>query len=234
MHWQGEFAFGEAWLAFRGASADNRAHAHAAVQVVAAHEPLTVTDGAGRAFTGSGWVIRSGVRHRLGPAQRLTLLLADPQSRLATGLLDALPPDPIAALPRALQQALTANQPLPRLLDELQRQPPGAEPPLDPRLAAALELLTRETRGDAVAAASAHAGLSPSRLRALTQARFGIPFAKLLQWRKVRLACLALARGASLAEAAVDAGFADQAHLTRTMSRVMGLTPGRARAAGRP
>ena len=40
-----------------------------------------------------------------------------------------------------------------------------------------------------------------------------------------------MARGASLADAALDAGFADQAHLTRTMSDVIGLTPGEARAA---
>ena len=35
MQWHGEFAFGEVWLAYRGASADNRFHAHAAVQLVA-------------------------------------------------------------------------------------------------------------------------------------------------------------------------------------------------------
>ena len=70
-----------------------------------------------------------------------------------------------------------------------------------------------------------------SRLRALSQTQFGVPLSKLVMWGKVRSACLAMARGASLADAALDAGFADQAHLTRTMSDVIGLTPGEARAA---
>ena len=38
--------------------------------------------------------------------------------------------------------------------------------------------------------------------------------------------------GHDLAQAAADAGFADQAHLTRTMSEVIGLTPGVAARVG--
>jgi AraC-like DNA-binding protein len=40
-----------------------------------------------------------------------------------------------------------------------------------------------------------------------------------------------LATNTSLAEAAVDAGFADQAHLTRVFRSIMGATPGQYRAA---
>ena len=53
-----------------------------------------------------------------------------------------------------------------------------------------------------------------------------------MTWKKVRMACLALAGGSNLVEAALEAGFADQAHLTRTMSDVIGLTPGEARSVG--
>lgn len=232
MHWQGEFAFGDVWLAFRGASADNRAHSHAALQLVASTSTVTVADDAGHLFTGSAWAIRSGVRHALLPTASLMLVLLEPQSHLAARLLAQLDSNaPIAPLPQALVVLLTRPQRVRDLMLDLEGTVSAASPPIDPRLAQALKYLERQTSGDAVAAASAQCGLSASRLRALSQEHFGLPLSKLVLWKKVRMACLSLARGANLAEAAIDAGFADQAHLTRTMSAVMGLTPGEARSA---
>ncbi|MCW5663716.1 MAG: helix-turn-helix domain-containing protein [Piscinibacter sp.] len=218
------------WLAFRGASADNRFHSHAAVQFVAG-AAITIADESGRELAGPGWAIRSGVRHCLRPAPALMLVLADAQSHLARGILGELAPEPIAPLPPALVDELTESLHIRDLMVRLQQRLPGADAPIDPRLAAALRHLERQTAGDAVAAASAASGLSASRLRALSRAQFGVPFGKLVLWKKVRLACLAMARGASLVDAGFDAGFADQAHLTRTMADVIGLTPGEARSA---
>jgi AraC-like DNA-binding protein len=45
--------------------------------------------------------------------------------------------------------------------------------------------------------------------------------------RRLELARDAIRRGASLARAAAEAGFADQSHLTRQFKRAYGLTPGR-------
>lgn len=230
MQWHGEFAFGDVWLAFRGASADNRFHSHAAVQFVAG-AAITIADESGRELAGPGWAIRSGVRHCLRPAPALMLVLADAQSHLARGILGELAPEPIAPLPPALVAELTESLHIRDLMVRLQQRLPGADAPIDSRLAAALRHLERQTAGDAVAAASAASGLSASRLRALSRAQFGVPFGKLVLWKKVRLACLAMARGASLVDAGFDAGFADQAHLTRTMADVIGLTPGEARSA---
>lgn len=56
------------------------------------------------------------------------------------------------------------------------------------------------------------------------------PHAYLLQ-RRVRLARRSLTAGATPAEAALRAGFADQSHLTRAFRRQYGVTPGRWRAA---
>ncbi len=53
-------------------------------------------------------------------------------------------------------------------------------------------------------------GTSPDRFRAL---------------RRVALARTAIERGRPLAEAAVEAGFADQSHMTRQFKRAYGLTP---------
>jgi AraC-like DNA-binding protein len=80
-------------------------------------------------------------------------------------------------------------------------------------------------------------GLSPHALLRAFRAETGLPPHAYLTQHRVRLARGLLDRGVSPAEAAVAAGFADQAHLTRHFKRVVGVPPGayqRARgAAGR-
>jgi transcriptional regulator GlxA family with amidase domain len=44
---------------------------------------------------------------------------------------------------------------------------------------------------------------------------------------RVRLAKTLLAQGLPIAQAAVEAGFVDQAHLTKHFKRIFGVTPGR-------
>jgi AraC-like DNA-binding protein len=56
------------------------------------------------------------------------------------------------------------------------------------------------------------------------------PHAYLVQ-RRVRLARQLLANGQTPVQAAIEAGFADQSHMTRAFVRQLGVTPGRYRAA---
>jgi AraC-like DNA-binding protein len=56
------------------------------------------------------------------------------------------------------------------------------------------------------------------------------PHAYLVQ-RRVCLARRLLADGQTPAQAAIQAGFADQSHMTRAFVRQLGVTPGRYRAA---
>jgi hypothetical protein len=45
-NWVGEFCFGESWAIFRGLSADNTLHEHAAIQLVFAEDDgTTIIDG---------------------------------------------------------------------------------------------------------------------------------------------------------------------------------------------
>ncbi len=67
-------------------------------------------------------------------------------------------------------------------------------------------------------------------LRGFSRAVGVTPHAYLLQ-RRVRLARRLLAAGRHPAEAAAEAGFADQSHLTRAFGRQLGITPARYRAA---
>ena len=67
-------------------------------------------------------------------------------------------------------------------------------------------------------------------LRAFVRETDATPHAYLVQ-RRVRLARRCLASGMAVADAAAQAGFADQSHLTRAFVRQLGVTPGRYRAA---
>ena len=62
------------------------------------------------------------------------------------------------------------------------------------------------------------------------RARFGVPPHRLQTQLRLELAKRRMIEGVTIAEAAADAGFADQSHLTRQLRRYMGITPGRYRA----
>ncbi len=81
--------------------------------------------------------------------------------------------------------------------------------------------------------ARAHA-IAPETLSRGFRRRFGVTPARFrLEWR-TRAACLRLAaRAGALREIAADAGFADQAHMTRCVLAMTGATPGHWRAASR-
>ncbi len=99
--------------------------------------------------------------------------------------------------------------------------PPTA---LDPRVAHAVHLCTHAEPDAPIAAIGNEVGLSPPRLRALVQRDVGIPLARLRRWARLRTAVADLP-DATVAAAAATAGFADQAHLTRTARDFLGRTP---------
>lgn len=226
MDWAGEFVFGRAWAAFRGRAADNTSHAHATVQVAIAHdEPVVIERPGAVPVAGRHVLVRPGVPHRLHPTPLVTLLFLEPQTGLARRLLDRAGREDVAALDDAADLPL-ADAPLADATAALDRAAPAAD--VDPRVERALAFLGQARGPRAVSRAAEHAGLSPARLRALAHAQLDTPLTAWLTWRRLERAGKAMAAGASLAEAAVDAGFADQAHLTRATRQVFGITPGSA------
>jgi AraC-like DNA-binding protein len=93
---------------------------------------------------------------------------------------------------------------------------------IDQRVVAALRKLATANDIECVAAS---VGMSPSHLRALVLDQTGTRPAQLRLWQRLRTAILSLP-DSTIAQAACDAGFADQAHFTRTASRLVGQTPG--------
>ncbi len=226
MKWQGEYCFGPTWIAFKGISAENDLHAHAAMQIVVGKN-ITVTDDAAFEVQGDGWLIPSGVKHRIVTSSPIVILLIDPESALANALKS---PDAINSnvvnLPIEVIDTLLANSSLTSIVNELEKRHRANEDEIDPRLRSAIAYLNSIDKRPTVEAISIKIGLSVSRLRALSVQFFGIPFSKIIMWKQVNLAFKSLAQGDSIIDAAYNSGFADQAHFTRILRDTIGITPG--------
>lgn len=230
MDWSGTFVLGDTWAAYTGPSDQNALHAHVAVQVVLALDgPAQMRTARGQVDTaapGQGLVVRPLVEHELAHCKLVWLLYLEPASPLALALLDSIGPAEVEPLPDDLAElAGVAESPAGWLARVQQKVVPAART-ADPRLLRALDALREEPGSLGVAEAAGQCGLSPSRLRSLAQQQLGVPLATWVLWRKMDRAVRALAAGQPLAESALTGGFADQAHFTRTMRRMFGVTPG--------
>lgn len=226
--WLGDFHADEGWAAYRGVAGDNRPHAHTSMQLVFATPGATLRAADGRVVSGPALVARPGARHALDPVRDVLLVFLEPQSDLAAFVDRVTAPDPVAYLPDAVASLVDRAGALStcaaRLAEALDR-----ETDRDPRLTRALNFLSDAEGPGAVSRAAEHAGLSPARLRALAQSQLSAPLSGWVAWRRLLRAAEALSGGASLAAAAADAGFVDQAHLSRDMRKVLGITPATAK-----
>lgn len=234
MKWQGEYCFGPTWIAFRGISAENHLHAHAAMQLVVGKN-ITVTDNSTFEKHGDGWLIPSGIKHRIIASSPIVILLVDPDSLFANALKPTKTNSSmVISLPSKIIDALLADTTLDITINKLQIQYQEGNDEIDPRLRAAITYLNTIDKRPTVESISIEIGLSVSRLRALSVQYFGIPFSKIIMWKQVNLAFRSLAQDAPLADAAYNAGFADQAHFTRILRDTIGVTPGQTQNINKP
>jgi AraC-like DNA-binding protein len=210
--WRGRIIFTNSHARYVGSTGDNRLHSHIAAQVVIGPNS-TVELADGERVCGPALAIRPHVRHRLLPMASATVYLIEPTSRLGAAWLAQLPAGSALVIPDAEAR-------LDRLLGE------ACAEPVDRRLQQAMSQLARadsfEQGLDEVARA---VGLSPVRLRAIASRELGMPLARWRRWSAIRRACVAMVEGQAPAEAAHLAGFSDQAHLTRAMRAMLGITP---------
>ena len=97
---------------------------------------------------------------------------------------------------------------------------------VDNRITTALAFL-RESPQDygSLEALAEKAHLSPSRFAHLFKTVVGVPVRRYVLWMKLRRALDFALAGDSLTTAALSAGFADSAHLSRTVRAMLGIAP---------
>lgn len=225
MKWAGELVFGSGWAAFRGAAADNSLHSHVAVQLVFGEwGSVTVLDRTGEATTGPCIAVKPLVAHQMKPVEMATLLYVEPQTPIALAVATLIGEANVAVIDSAIFD-FAAGQPLAQWAERLETRQARFRLDLDVRLRAALTLLAVESGSASLSEVARRCGLSASRLRVLARQQLGVPLATWQIWRKLEQAAQALNDGSTLAHAAAAGGFADQAHFTRALKRMFGITP---------
>lgn len=223
--WPGQLTITEDGARWRGRVGDNRPHRHLAAQAVFADTPVTVRDGQGRVWTGRCLLIDPLVRHTLEAEGVVELVFLEPTRTRAVlaPLMEDLAPRLreariIEAETPALQfwRASLAEQAAPRRR-------------ASPALLASLATIDAALEGGTVrlAAVAAEAGLSADRYRHAFAEAFGISFRSHLLWRRMARAVGRISGGQEITAAAHAAGFADSAHLARTMRACFGISAGR-------
>ncbi|WP_220814741.1 AraC family transcriptional regulator [Pseudomonas paralcaligenes] len=206
-HWQGALWLGRDHCLLAGVSGSARPHAHYAHQLLlATGEPLQLSV-EGRACSGHALLVPSQRAHAFELAgQPLLALYAEPLAFSVEQLqvLAETAPAEMAALAGRVRQ-------LPRA-------------PLDARVRQALDAVDEQLVERVSARDLAQrVCLSLSQLERLFADQVGLSVRRLVRWRRLRLALVLALNGATLTEAAHAAGFADSAHLSRTVRELFGI-----------
>lgn len=227
--WAGRALIRPGVLAFAGSIGVTDRHSHHAVQVMAAHTGLTVTDDAGIQHSGTRIILPGNISHRIdGGAPRGVAVFLEPDS--AAGR---------TAERRAREFGWTAETIAPDLTDitlersvttligDLSRTGDPERPPRHPAIGDALDLLPGLVAEGAVRTSEVarEIGLSATRLTHLFTVEVGIPLRRYILWLRLSRAIARAAAGDNLTASAHAAGFSDSAHLTRTFRETFGLPP---------
>ncbi len=232
--WTGVAAVGLGWGYFNGRIGDIAPHAHHAMQMVLGRSTLKVWIDTVGLQKCHGMLIQHGVAHQLhDTGQAMKVVYLEPEDVRTRRIADHMP-----QAWRALGAAETER--LWQLLEDTTAFNPTQ------MLADALcpiDMLNPSQRSDLLMqqlvddlAHSLPAGITALQLaqRAhLSLSRFqhrfvqytGMPVRPYLRWRRLVNALMAIAHGAPLTQAALDAGFADAAHFSRTFRRHFGFAP---------
>jgi AraC-like DNA-binding protein len=208
------FAISDGYAVYRGlVTGGGPIHRHGAFQIaIAVRGAVAMVDPSGTCHRAAALVVSPMAEHRIMASPRVVTYFVEPHCAFADRLRERY------------DAGITAAPELRDLQDrDIGPTGGGRSRDLDPRLVRALEAMRQHKLSMANVADLVE--LSPQRLRALARQQLGMPLPRWRVWSRLRSAAEALQSGASLADAAVTAGFADQAHLTRQMREMMGLTP---------
>lgn len=180
-------------------------------------------------------IVPAGAAHHVASEDRHIGCLLVEQESVADGALPSfLRASPGEVAPAFRERILDGFRVLPRLaaglgegdLDALffARALPARR--LDPRIALAAACV-KATPGAAVDARSlaARVGLSFHRFLHLFTLECGVPFRRFRMWKRARSFLLHVARAHRLTDVALQVGYPDSAHFSRSIRRCYGLTP---------
>lgn len=232
--WCGQARIGAGWAVFDGHAGDNRPHAHHALQLALGVGGQVVACIGPDTLRVPALLIAADVLHVLQPG-RTRLLYIERESTAGRQLSMTLAGD-VHAFDAATCEALHAVWPTARdasallpilgVLGVAASQKPVVDSRSLERMQRVIASLPqRVAEPVALAALAAEAALSPSRFTHCFKAITGLAVRPYLRWLRLAQALAFAAEGDPLTDAAHRAGFADAAHLTRTMRQHFGVAP---------
>lgn len=220
--WTGKIVLGDACALFVGSGGRTPLHRHLAYKIVIGLDrPVEVLDEAGGSRKRRIQPVLPGSLHAvIAEGARVGLYYADagafpnssmPGSRAIRSLvglckrLDDGDEETVRSLKKVptLDGSCSADSRVTAVVGEMRRPESGR-----------LEVIASKV------------GLSHSRFTHLFASTVGGAPARYRRWRRLWIAAERLAQGERIVDAALDAGFSDSAHLTRTFVEMLGITPG--------
>jgi AraC-like DNA-binding protein len=120
--------------------------------------------------------------------------------------------------------AATIHDLLNRLI--MQTAPEERQQPLDLRIQRVIRLMKEDlTHSYSMTELAEYVNLSPTRLVHLFKEEVGVPIRRFRQWHRMRVVAALVAKGDTLTDAALGAGFADSSHFSRAFRNMFGITP---------
>lgn len=225
LQWSGAFYIGNSFAIYNGTSDSNNIHKHAACQLVYCHSGTAeVIDELGHKTVGEIILIRSMAPHSIRSLSHLTLLYLEPNSALTDNLTEKANSDNISIFDRR-NLPIDFNVQPKKLIASLTLLAGKPSNNVDHRILVAMQRLTKKPGETSISEIAKECELSESRLRTIVREQLGVSLASWLVWQKLQSSANKLRDGASLADAAISGGFSDQAHFTRTMRKMFGITP---------
>lgn len=213
-------------------------HRHHSVQLVMAVEGrLSIRRDSHDRWTECGAaLVKADAAHEVDASSaRVLLVFVDPESSLGAALTDkatkAITPVDDEKVERWREQLGDAASLTSAKVESWVKRSllsKRREPRLHPKLHRVLGTIRQDLgthRRLSLKRMAALAGLSESRLMHVFTQSIGVPPRPYILWLRVQCACGELMRGAKATEAAHRSGFADAAHMSRTVRRMMGTTP---------
>lgn len=104
--------------------------------------------------------------------------------------------------------------------------PPRGAVVIDPRIVRVIALIKSAPNDNhPIEQLATAVNLSVPRLVQLFKQQIGVPIRRYRQWHRLYVTAVRVARGCSLTEAALQAGFTDSSHFSHTFCSILGMKP---------
>ena len=221
-----KFIFGNAYGAFFGQPSQNVFHQNAAFQIVLSKtDDIVIIDENNEKHIGKVILIKPLIKSQIQCQGDVTHLYLSPRISFTLDLISLVGDFDIHILQSTDGLPINMDSSRDEIISVLDKLDQVSFERLDHRLLAVLEHLNQNLDNPSILNAAKQSGLSRSRVRTLAREQLGVPLSTWVIWRKLIKANKALACGANLSDAALEGHFSDQAHFTRTMKRMFGVTP---------